>query len=739
MTTSRGGIRSLAHGLAEDWCVRAWFLLAAAFVVTYAVVPADHLAWLDLAAYPVFVAGPLVACLAGLGAMAGAAERRLWGVLAAGFGLWLLAAIAGTFVIPSALGMNIRVAADAIYLLHFVPFIGALVTLGSPAASAERGSLARWIRPAFFAASAIGWVTYAVLLPASLATSTLNSRWLAFMVLDLVVLVSLGILARQSRTRRGLVILSSLFGAFLLVAGARAVDALLARAQVPSPHGSGATFLWNLPFLALVLAIRLRHILPETATETTPAPLAPRASPATLVLVLTAFSLPVVHTAAMVFGLVDPLIRPAQDVTVASSTLFFFILGAALYHVTEIDRSRLARERRDLERALLQTQRMEAIGRLSGGIAHDFNNLLTAIGGYADMVAESLPDADGTARAMRHVRAGVEQATGLTRQLLVFSRRQVLHAETVDVNDVLRDVPARHRHLLGGRIDVQLVLSDDAPMAWVDPVQFEQVVLNLLVNSRDAMPDGGVIRISTDDVIHGDGRAGGWPDSKPGRYLRLRVADTGIGIPADVLPQIFEPFFTTKEPGRGTGLGLAQVYGIVGQTGGRVAVESTVGRGTTFSIDLPASDASPLVAPSLLGLEPRGTETVLLAEDEQAVRELVRSMLTTGGYSVLVAGSGEEALAVAGRHPGHIDLLLTDVVMPGINGRVLAERLTRLRPDVAVLFMTGYTDDTVVRHGVLDGAVTLLPKPFTRRNLLDAVRQVLDGTATLGRLTRGQA
>ncbi len=732
MTTARGGTPSTASCLASDWFVRAWLLVAAAFVAAYLLVPRGGFAWLDLWAYPVFVAGPFAACLFGLGRIPSLRERRLWALLATGLGVWCVAALTSALIPPFSRTMGIRVALDALYLLHFVPFLAALVTLGSPATSVERGSLARWIQPTFFAASIIGWITYAVLLPASLSTTLVDSRWLAFIILDLVVLLSVAVLASQSRDRRQRTLLAALSVAFLLVAAVGAMDAILARAPDKPPHGTGVAFLWNLPFLALIPAIRLRHCLPDHLPAAEIESVRLPSSPATFVLVLAAFSLPVVHTAATVFGLVDPRIASAQDSTVAWSTLLSFVLGAALYHVTELDRSRLARERRDLERALLQTQRMEAIGRLSGGIAHDFNNLLTAIGGYADMVIESLPDSDSTARAMKHVRTGVEQATGLTRQLLVFSRRQVLHAETLDVNDLLRDVPARYRHLLGERIELHLDLSDDAPPAWVDPVQFEQVVLNLLVNSRDAMPDGGIITVSTTDIVHGDGRASGWPESKPGRYLRLIVADTGVGIAPDLLPQIFEPFFTTKPPGRGTGLGLAQVYGIVGQTGGRVAVESAVGRGTAFTIDVPASEAIPLAAPTLLGTELGGTETILLAEDEQAVRELVRSMLTTGGYSVLVAGSGEEALAVASRHQGSIDLLLTDVVMPGINGRVLAERLQRERPGVAVLFMTGYTDDTVVRHGVLDGVVTLLPKPFTRRGLLDAVRQVLDGTAEPG-------
>jgi CheY-like chemotaxis protein len=314
--------------------------------------------------------------------------------------------------------------------------------------------------------------------------------------------------------------------------------------------------------------------------------------------------------------------------------------------------------------------------------------------------------------------------------LLVVGRRQRLALEATDVNEIIRDLPHAHRYLLAERTELRPALAADLAQAWVDPSQVEQVILNLVVNARDAMPDGGAIRISTSNVVLGDGSSAGWPESKPGRYVRIDVSDAGTGIPEDVLPRIFEPFFTTKPAGSGTGLGLSVVYGIIRQSGGRVAVSSTVGRGTTVTIDLPAADTRAsgraVTGPSPADL---GTETVLVAEDEQAVRELVRSMLVMGGYRVIVAASGEEALTVADGYDGVIHLLLSDVVMPGINGRELAERLVKKRPTVRTMFMTGYTDDSVVRHGVRGGAVTLVPKPFTRQELLAAVRRVLDGPA----------
>jgi two-component system, cell cycle sensor histidine kinase and response regulator CckA len=298
----------------------------------------------------------------------------------------------------------------------------------------------------------------------------------------------------------------------------------------------------------------------------------------------------------------------------------------------------------------------------------------------------------------------------------------------VDVNEVIRDIPHAHRHLLGERLTLRLSLDPAIAPAWMDFAQLEQVLVNLFVNARDAMAGAGTLIVATSPVSLEDGESTGWPESKAGQYVRVAVTDTGSGIPADALPQIFEPFFTTKAPGKGTGLGLSLVYGVVRQSGGRIGVTTAVGTGTTFTIDLPAAAVArqPAAARPADTAPARGTETILVAEDEQAVRELVRSMMAGAGYQVLVAGSGQEALAIAAEHAGPIQLLLTDVVMPGMNGRELAEHLAAVRPDTRILFMTGYTDDAVVQHGVLGGAIALLPKPFSRQELLKAIRDVLD-------------
>jgi signal transduction histidine kinase/CheY-like chemotaxis protein len=445
------------------------------------------------------------------------------------------------------------------------------------------------------------------------------------------------------------------------------------------------------------------------------------------ILLLGAFSFPVVHIAWEAAGRLPSPLADAQETVAAAGMCVLGALAALRYQQVETDRSSLQDRYRSLEAAVLQAQKMEAVGRLAGGIAHDFNNLLTAIGGYADMLLDSLPASDPTAAAMTHVRGAVEQATRLTRQLLALSRRQVLKSEPVDVNDAIRHLVSLHENLLGSQVTVTMDPGAAPALAMVDPAQLQQVLLNVVLNGRDAMPSGGRLTLATSNVVLDPDETIGWPDAAPGAYVRVVVRDTGTGIPSDVLPRIFEPFFTTKPSGRGTGLGLSMVYGIVRQTGGRVTVETQAETGTAVVIDLPAARV-PAAAPPAAAVrrDRRGTETVLVVEDEAAVRELVQAMLALGGYRILVAAGGDEALRAAAAHDGPIDLLLSDVVMPGMNGRALAERLLAARPDMRVLFMTGYTDDALVQHGVLDGAFAMLPKPFTRQALIDAVRGALD-------------
>ncbi len=390
-------------------------------------------------------------------------------------------------------------------------------------------------------------------------------------------------------------------------------------------------------------------------------------------------------------------------------------------------------ERLRLEEQLRQGQKMEAVGRLAGGVAHDFNNLLLVIQNHGAFVAAALPD-DAPVRAdLAEVLKAAERAAALTRQLLAFGRQQVLQPRRLDVNRTVADVAGMLRRVIGE--DIRLT-TELAPAVWpvlADPGQLEQVLMNLAVNARDAMPAGGALRLRTANVVVDAADARARSGLAPGAYAALTVEDAGVGIAPDVLPRIFEPFYTTKPVGAGTGLGLATVYGIVQQSGGHVDVESTPGRGSRFTVLLPrmrpaaTDDAAPPSPAPVPAASPRGAETILVVEDEAPVRLVVRRMLERLGYAVLDAESARDALHLAETATQPIDLVLTDVVMPGQSGRAFAEQLALARPELRVLYMSGYTDDEILRRGLAEPGATFLEKPFTPERLARAVRGALDG------------
>jgi two-component system, cell cycle sensor histidine kinase and response regulator CckA len=384
-------------------------------------------------------------------------------------------------------------------------------------------------------------------------------------------------------------------------------------------------------------------------------------------------------------------------------------------------------ERRVLERQLRMAAKMEAVGRLSGGIAHDFNNLLGVIIGYSQVLRRRLgPDNPLHEHAEEVEKAG-QRAVSLTRQLLAFSRQQILSPVVLDPNALVTDMEKMLPRLLGEDIVVTIQLDPELGRVKADQGQIEQVVMNLAVNARDAMPGGGKLVIATSNVELDQAYARQHPGAKPGRYVMLAVTDSGMGMSSETLAHIFEPFFTTKEVGKGTGLGLATVYGVVKQSGGYVWVDSEVGKGSSFQIFLPRIEESvaPIAAP--LQIENlRGTETVLLVEDADALRKLARSFLLEHGFEVLTASNGEEAVEVARNHAGPIHLLLTDVVMPGMNGKALADQLLAKSPTLKVVYISGYTDSFIAGHGVLEAGTHLLHKPFTEDALIRKIREVLD-------------
>jgi PAS domain S-box-containing protein len=383
---------------------------------------------------------------------------------------------------------------------------------------------------------------------------------------------------------------------------------------------------------------------------------------------------------------------------------------------------------RQIEEQLRQAQKMEAVGRLAGGVAHDFNNILTVITGRCHLLLRRETENVPLRRELDVIFSAANRAAGLTRQLLIFSRKEVIEPRVLDLGALVANLEKMLARLIGEDIETTIVQEPDLGHVKADPGQLEQVVMNLAVNARDAMPTGGGLTIATANVLVDEADARRRAGLAPGAYVMLSVADTGCGIAPDVLPRIFEPFFTTKGPEKGTGLGLATVYGIITQGGGDVWAESEPGRGTTFRVLLPRVD-EPLDQAESLGARPGalgGSETILFAEDEEEVRALAREILRINGYTVLEARHGRDALELASRHPGPIDLLLTDVVMPQMGGPELARRLLHDHPDLKVLYVSGYTDDEVLSHGVAQGSVAFLQKPFTAAALLRKIREVLD-------------
>lgn len=398
--------------------------------------------------------------------------------------------------------------------------------------------------------------------------------------------------------------------------------------------------------------------------------------------------------------------------------------------LSDVTASKLSEENlRRSEEQLRQAQKLESVGRLAGGIAHDFNNMLTAINGYSDLALRRLGDNDPLRRNLEEIKKAGERSAALTQQLLAFSRRTILQMQVLDINQVVNDSIIMLQRLIGEDIQINSSLEPQIDHIKADAGQLSQMLLNLVVNSRDAMPQGGIISIETDNVFLDEEFVAQNPGSKTGDYVMLAVSDTGIGIDEETRQMIFEPFFTTKEIGKGTGLGLSTVYGIVNQLGGFIVVKSTVGVGTTFEIFLPSAEenkaAKVEAAATTAGIE-RGAETILLVEDEELVRNLTRQVLETCGYQVIEATNGHEALEQCDKKDQQIDLLLTDVVMPNMSGRELAEKVKEIHPSIKILFTSGYTEDAVVRHGISESEMNFIQKPFSFDELSKKVRKLLD-------------
>ena len=390
-------------------------------------------------------------------------------------------------------------------------------------------------------------------------------------------------------------------------------------------------------------------------------------------------------------------------------------------------------ERKQLEAQLRQAQKMEAVGQLAGGIAHDFNNLFTIVRGHSDLLLTDDPTLSQDQRdSLEQIAQAGKRAAALTAQLLAFSRRQILQPKVVDLNAVVTNMKQMLCRQIGETIKLITVLPPSLGRVTADPSQLEQVILNLVVNARDAMPRGGRLTIATGNIDLDESYVRQHAGARPGPHVRLAVSDNGTGMDKETLSHLFEPFFTTKELGKGTGLGLSTVYGIVKQSAGYISVDSEPGRGTTFTVYLPrvTDEVEAAEFVHTTAEVPLGSETVLLVEDEEMVRALARRILQTHGYNLLEAQDGFQALRLCQEYTGMIHLLVTDVVMPGMSGRAVADHLLSVRPSMKVLYLSGYTDNSIVHHGVMDTGTAFLPKPFTPADLARKVREVLDRTST---------
>jgi PAS domain S-box-containing protein len=391
------------------------------------------------------------------------------------------------------------------------------------------------------------------------------------------------------------------------------------------------------------------------------------------------------------------------------------------------ERKQAEEELKESEHQLRQAQKMEAVGRLSGGIAHDFNNLLSVIIGYADELDPSCSETDKLRKNAEQIKKAGLRAASLTRQLLAFSRQQVLQPKILELNGVVAELAKMLKRLIGADIELTLTLDPSTGRVKADQSQLDQVIVNLVVNARDAMPDGGKLTIETANVELGERQAARMRYVQPGSYVQLTVADTGTGMSAETIAHIFEPFFTTKEKGKGTGLGLSTVYGIIKQSGGYIWVDSEPGKGASFKIFLPREMevAQPQTAKAEIAPPATGWNTVLVVEDEESLRDLISDLLHRHGYQVLTAPDGAQALEIARAHRGQVKLLLTDVVLPGIGGPILAKQLSAEQPEIKILYMSGYSDFNTFGHGNLPPDARLLQKPFTKETLLQEIAEVL--------------
>jgi len=659
-------------------------------------------------------------------------ERLFWALVFSFFAVWLAALL--IYQLPSTLlaDQTQNRAADLLFLASYLPLLLAIASRPDLDAEDRPTRYLVWLSALGSFTLLTGWIIYAVglpvLQPGPLRAGEIES-WLVFPVLDTLVVINLVVIASQTTVRRWRVIWSALAVALFTTLLLNVLDVFVGIGIVARHQASLQSLLWIAPGAAFVAAVRLRHMPVPVARG--PMGLDWRSPDERFVVggapLMGAFSFPFVHLALVLAGVEPPGAGP-RELIVVGGMLSLGLLAVVAYRFLETQRQRWAAEQDELQRVASRSQRLEAVGRLADGLSHEFNNLVTAIGGSTELALEHLDEDDPARAPLEEVRRATGRAAAIADRLARPEQVSAAPADSLNISEAAEAMRGTLVKLLGQAVRVTWSLDRDLWHAKIERSRFEQLLMNLVVNARDAMPEGGELSIVTERVSLAGDALRDWPRLNPGDYVRLEVRDTGSGIAPEVLPRVFDPFFTTKRAGLGTGIGLSLVHSIVADAGGRIRVASEPGLGTQFTVLLPRTAASP--APERrrerAASAPQGGATVLIVEDEASVLSLTTTFLARAGYRVISATHGADALRVSDGFAGRIDLLLTDVIMPGMTGRELADAMVVRRPGIAVLFMTGYAGHALDQRGAAIRSRRVLQKPFTAHALVQAVRATLE-------------
>ena len=723
----------MGKALYKDPWLRAAALMFASMAALYAIpgMPRDQLAWIsDRVASPALLVLTIAALLKGIGQVRHWEEHRFAILMAVAFAFWLEERV---FNLSWHTHLQSTGFTDALYLAYYLA--AALACELRPHQQSGWSNQGRGVKWQFLGSVAfsVTLFIYFAVVPRVVDAADEPTRvpsLLMYIWLDLWLITRFTLVAvqcRESPRWRAVYWLLAATNLVILAGDSLGYSAAMRRQELWP--GAPLDLLGYLPMVLATAVGRLRHLTAEPDVQGGSPDRQPATPGIVNALFLYALSLPIIHfLTTNATNALDASSLGVRRVLVGVYMMASVVVILYYQRLLEARQRTLQDDMAQMNEQLQQSRRMESLGRMAGGVAHDFNNLLMVIHGYSQMLRDALGEKSPLGRPAQEIQKAADRASSLTQQLLAFSRKQVLQPRIFDLNRSVWEVSKMLRRLIGEHILLEVVPC--AEPAWVkaDPSQFDQVIVNLTLNARDAMPDGGRLTIALEMAEVGEMFAQRFPDMEPGRYVRVTVKDTGVGMDPQTRLRIFEPFFTTKQRGRGTGLGLASVYGIVQQSNGVIDVESSPGQGTSFLIYLPfVARSAQLLDTVDTGPAPsRGWETILVVEDEAPLRSLAVQFLRAQGYAVLEAAAAEQALECAGQHTGPIHLLLTDVVMPGMSGIELAERMAHARPETKVILMSGYIDDLASLENAPVNGAGFLQKPFALSDLATKARRVLD-------------